>query len=197
MDRMETWDPELIARAQDGDSEAYRSIVERASPGLFRLTFRLTGNVQDAEDAVQDTLIKLHSRLDRFDGRASFGSWLYRVASNCAIDLLRAHKRRARMIQPVGEGVELEETAPATGPGPDRQAYGSELGRVVSQAMRQLLPRERAAFVLRHHEERPIKEIAACLGVTESAAKQLIFRAVRKLRSSLAPEKAAVATRAR
>ena len=101
------------------------------------------------------------------------------------------------MIQPAGEGVELEETAPATGPGPDRQAYGSELGRVVSEALRQLLPRERAAFVLRHHEERPIREIAVCLGVTENSAKQLVFRAVRKLRRALAPEKPAVATRER
>src|SRR5213594_1524854 len=85
-----------LARARQGDSEAFRALVERHSRSIFRLAFRMTGNEQDAEDVVQETFLKAYRRLGQFEQRAHFGSWLYRIAANCAYDALRARARREK-----------------------------------------------------------------------------------------------------
>src|SRR5215212_1228919 len=84
----------VLARARQGDSEAFRELVERHSRSIFRLAFRMTGNEQDAEDLVQETFLRAYKQLHRFDGRAAFGTWLYRIAANCSLDLIRVRKIR-------------------------------------------------------------------------------------------------------
>ena len=192
---METPDGDLVARAQAGDHQAYGALVEQHSRRVFHLAYRITGNEQDAEDVVQETFMKAHRRLDRYESRAGFGSWLFRIATNCALDLLRARKRRVGQTGSE-EPVDIESLA-VSGPGQERELFGSEVQRKVALAMRRLTPSERAAFVLRHFEERPIKEVAAVLRQTDNATKQAIFRAVRKLRSALQPERAPAAVRSR
>jgi len=91
---MEESDAVAVANARDGDQDAFRVLVERHSHALFRLAFRMTGNEQDAEDIVQDTLLRAYRQLDKFESRANFGTWLHRIAANCALDLLRKRKRR-------------------------------------------------------------------------------------------------------
>ena len=71
---------------------AFRSLVERHSRAIFKLAFRMTGHEQDAEDVVQETFVKAHQRLGQFESRAHFGTWLHRVAVNCALDLLRVRR---------------------------------------------------------------------------------------------------------
>jgi len=194
---MEIRDGDLVARARAGDHQAYGALVEQHSRRVFHLAYRITGNEQDAEDVVQDTFIKAHRRLDRYESRAGFGSWLFRIATNCALDLLRARKRRLQAVEPAGgEPVDMESLA-VSAPGQERELYGSEMQHKIALAMKRLTPSERAAFVLRHFEERPIKEVAAMMRQTDNATKQAIFRAVRKLRSALQPDVAAVATRSR
>jgi RNA polymerase sigma-70 factor (ECF subfamily) len=195
---METRDGDLVARAQAGDHQAYGALVEQHSRRVFHLAYRITGNEQDAEDVVQDTFMKAHGRLDRYESRAGFGSWLFRIATNCALDLLRARKRRVQQTEPAGAEEPLDiETLAVSGPAQERALYGSEIQHKVALAMRRLTPSERAAFVLRHFEERPIKEVAAMMQQTDNATKQAIFRAVRKLRSALAPDVAFTAVRSR
>src|SRR5438045_8283479 len=96
-----------LARARRGDSDAFRELVERHSRSVFRLAFRMTGNEQDAEDVVQESLLRAYRQLGRFEARANFGTWLYRITSNCAVDLMRA--RQARHDQTRGE--RLDDTA--------------------------------------------------------------------------------------
>ncbi len=196
--QMETRDGDLVARARAGDHQAYAALVGQHRRPVFHLAYRITGNEQDAEDVVQETFMKAHRRLDRYESRAGFGSWLFRIATNCALDLLRARKRRVGQTEPAGseEPVDIESLA-VSGPGQERELFGSEIQRKVALAMRRLTPSERAAFVLRHFEERPIKEVAAVLRQTDNATKQAIFRAVRKLRSALEPERASAAMRSR
>src|SRR5450432_3214798 len=93
--RMECNDLGLVARARSGDSDAFRVLVERHSRSLFRMAFRMTGNQQDAEDVVQDSFLRAYKQLGKFDERASFGTWLYRIAANCSLDLIRMRKRRS------------------------------------------------------------------------------------------------------
>ena len=83
-------DTAAVALARDGDSEAFRALVDRHSRAVYRLAHRMTGNPQDAEDVVQETFLKAYRQLPRFESRANFGTWLHRIAVNCSIDLIRA-----------------------------------------------------------------------------------------------------------
>jgi RNA polymerase sigma-70 factor, ECF subfamily len=177
-----------VARARAGDEEAFRSLVERHSAAVFRLAFRLTGNESDAEDVVQETFFKAFRQLERFEERARFGSWLHRIAANCAFDLLRSRRGRAKdgpRARVAGEAAFDEQ--PASDPTPDRLLQSLEVHSRVQVALRRLSEQERAAFVLRHFEQMSTREIGRALGVDESAAKQSVFRAVRKLRDALLP----------
>ena len=173
-----------LARAQEGDAEAFRTLVEEHSRQMFRLAYRMTGNEHDAEDVVQETFLRAYSKLGRYDSRAQFSSWLYRIATNYAIDLLR---RRKRWLSSEIDPVECEMPLEAETPGPEQSTYGSEIRAQVEQALAELSPRERVAFVLRHYEGCSIEEIGQVLGTRTNATKNHVFRAVRKLRRKLAP----------
>ncbi len=177
----------VLDRARQGDSEAFRALVEQHSRSVFRLAFRMTGNEQDAEDVVQESFLRAYRQLGRFESRANFGTWLYRIVSNCSVDLMRSKQARHDQVR----GDSLDETAvdlPAADvPGPERMAQSAEIERRVQDALRELSPLERAAFTLRHYEGRSIDEISATLGLGTSAAKHSVFRAVKKLRAALAP----------
>src|SRR5258707_11387868 len=103
---MELTDAGYVARARSGDADAYRVLVERHSRALFRLAYRMTGNEQDAEDVVQESFLRAYRQLGKFDERASFGTWLYRIATNCSLDLVRARKRRMEQTSPAGVEVD-------------------------------------------------------------------------------------------
>jgi RNA polymerase sigma-70 factor, ECF subfamily len=176
----------VLARARQGDGEAFRALVERHSRSVFRLAFRMTGNEQDAEDVVQESFIRAYRQLGRFESRANFGTWLYRITANCAVDLMRAKQSR----HDISRGESLDEaasTATSELPAPDRLAESGEIQQRVAEALNALSPLERAAFTLRHYEGRSIDEISRALNLGTSAAKHSVFRAVKKLRSMLAP----------
>jgi RNA polymerase sigma-70 factor (ECF subfamily) len=187
MDATDTADAAaVLARARQGDSEAFRALVERHSRSVFRLAFRMTGNEQDAEDVVQEAFLRAFKQLGRFESRANFGTWLYRIVANCSVDLMRAKQSRHDMSR--GESIDGAVEMPATdSAGPERLAQSAEIQRRVREALGGLSPLERAAFTLRHHEGRSIEEISRTLGLGTSAAKHSVFRAVKKLRIALAP----------
>jgi RNA polymerase sigma-70 factor (ECF subfamily) len=185
---MEQSDATAVAQVRAGNPDAYRVLVERHSRSVFRLAFRMTGHEQDAEDLVQETFLRAYRQIGKFDGRASFSTWLYRIAANCSLDLIRARKRRPEQQVPVNEeGEELAGTLPAEEPAPDRLAFSGELKELLLPALERLSPAERTAFVLRHYEGMRIEDIATALGVNTGAAKHSVFRAVQKLRRALEP----------
>jgi RNA polymerase sigma-70 factor, ECF subfamily len=175
----------VVERARKGDPEAFRELVEAHSEALFRLAYRLTGNEDMADDVVQETFLRAHRNLHRFDERAQLRTWLFRIASNCAIDGLRRRRRDA--LEPLTDDRPFGETFASSEPGPERQARSREVGEKVRQTMTRLSPLERAAFTLRHYEGQPLAEIGQALGVGEGAVKQAVFRAVQKLRAALQP----------
>jgi RNA polymerase sigma-70 factor (ECF subfamily) len=175
----------VLAQARSGNRDAFRSIVERHSRTVFRVAFRLTRSEQDAEDIVQETFLKAYQDLDRFEARAGVGTWLYRIAANAAIDLMR--RRAARIERGRDASTDVLATLPSAAPGPERQAIGGELRGMVESAMTGLTPLERAAFTLRHLEERPVNEIATLLDQSPTATRHSIFRAVAKVRRALGP----------
>jgi RNA polymerase sigma-70 factor, ECF subfamily len=176
-----------IARARSGDADAFRELVERHSRAVFRVAYRLTGRLEDAEDVVQETFLRAYRQLARFESRANFGTWLHRIASNCAVDLLRARPKRE-----MPEGAEtLERLGGGDGdsalPSPERSLLGAQIRDRIASALDRLSPLERAAFALRHFEGLSIEQIGGTLGLGTSATKHSIFRAVRKMRRELQP----------
>jgi RNA polymerase sigma-70 factor (ECF subfamily) len=147
----------------------------------------MTRNAHDAEDIVQEALLKAYRGLNRFEERSQPGTWLHRITSNCAIDHLRKQKR-------LREDSISDET---TGPSPEalvsrpatlrEMALRGDVGRGVSAAFGRMSDVERTAFVLRHYEGRTLAEIGESLGLSLAATKQAVFRAVRKARAALEP----------
>jgi len=177
-----------VERARSGDSDAFRLLVEQHSRAVFRLAFRMTGNEEDAEDVVQETFLRAYRQLDRYEARSSFSTWLYRIASNYSLDLIRMRKRHEdRRERSSTEDKDILQSIPVNTPGPERMAYGSQVQDHVNAALNELSPQERTAFVLRHFEGLSIEEIGVALGTGTNATKHSIFRAVQKLRRSLEP----------
>lgn len=182
-------DAATVALARDGDSEAFRALVERHSRAVYRLAHRMTGSPSDAEDVVQETFLRAYKQLGRFESRANFGTWLHRIAVNCSIDLIRSRPHReaghdTMDLEHLGAAADADERSQAS---PERLMLSTEVQERIAAAMEGLSRMERAAFVLRHFEGQSIDEISRALGLKTNAAKHSIFRAVKKMRVALEP----------
>jgi len=148
----------------------------------------MTGNEQDAEDLVQETFLRAYKQMHRFDGRATFGTWIYRICANCSLDLIRARKsRKEQQPSTDEETVNWLDRIATRDPSPERLTESGQIAHLLDAALKRLSGMERAAFVLRHYEGCDIEEIARALGVQPNAAKHSVFRAVQKLRRALEP----------
>jgi RNA polymerase sigma-70 factor, ECF subfamily len=187
---MQISDAAAVRQVRSGDRDAFRPLVERYSRMVFVLAYRMTNSESDAEEIVQETFLRAYRALAGFQERANFATWLYRIATNCALDLL---ERRNNQPQAVTETMSDEEETrpetlvPSSAPDPERELYSAELQQRITAAMKLLTPVEKVAFVLRHFEGRTVEEIASTLKVKTGAAKQSIFRAVQKMRAALEP----------
>ncbi|HEV2618765.1 MAG TPA: RNA polymerase sigma factor, partial [Acidobacteriaceae bacterium] len=122
--------------------------------------------------------------------RCAFGTWVYRIAMNCALNLVERRSREASWnAGSLWTESGSERFASGSMAGPEESLLDAEAVQVRERAMEQLTPMERTAFVLRHMEERPMGEIAAALGVPANSVKQAVFRAVGKLRRELKAER--------
>jgi RNA polymerase sigma-70 factor, ECF subfamily len=185
---MEATDLAAVERTRGGDTAAFRVLVERYGRSVFRLAFRMTGNEFDAEDVVQETFLRAFKQLDSYESRSSFGTWLYRIAANYSLDLIRSRKRHAaRHVAATAEQEDVLDSVTTTDPGQDRVYYSSQVKVHLDAALQLLSDQERTAFQLRHFEGKSIEEIGAILDLGASATKNSIFRAVRKVREALEP----------
>jgi RNA polymerase sigma-70 factor, ECF subfamily len=181
-------DQQAIRRVLGGDRDAYRVLMERHFATIFRVTLRITGNDQDAEEAAQEAFLRAYNKLPEFRQTAGFGTWVYRIAMNCALNLVERRGREASWnASPLVTEQGAEMFASASGRGPEQALLDGEATRLRERAMQDLTPMERTAFVLRHMEDQSIDVIAKALGVPANSAKQAVFRAVAKLRTALRP----------
>ena len=186
-------DAVAVERTLAGDRDAYRVLVERHSHSVFRLAYRMTGNRHDAEEVVQEAFLRGYQKLGQFAARANFGTWVYRIAANYAIDRMRQRqKENALRETPRVEDREGTENDPVNrvqdeAPTPERLTQSLELRKQMERALAALSEAERTAFVMRHWEGCGIEEIAGVLKSSSSAAKNTVFRAVQKLRHALQP----------
>ncbi len=187
MFRMGQNDHAAIRAVLSGDKEAYGALVVRHSQSLFRVAYRITRNEADAEDVVQEAFLRGYRKLEGFESRSNFGTWIYRIAVHCALD--RIKHRNGNETSRVGDENDPEQDQVQVADeaaGPDRLLLSGEIGAMQQDAMHGLTATERTAFVLRHMEDCTTEEIAAVLGIAPNAAKQAVFRAVHKLRRRLA-----------
>lgn len=186
-----TVEDERVARARNGDRDAFRRLVEGETRPLYAVAARITRDAALAEDAVQEALFNAWRHLPDFDGRASFRTWLHRIAVNSALEQLRRRGGREQvMAETVDSEAEAEDFLGGHAdelPGPEQLATGGEIGAQVQRQLERMTHLERSAFVLRHHEGQSLEEICGVLAINVSACKQAIFRAVRKLRLALEP----------
>src|SRR3989441_13055980 len=176
-----------VERTLAGDRDAYRVLVERHSHNVFRLAYRMTGNRHDAEEVVQEAFVRGYQELGQFAARANFGTWVYRIAANYAIDRMRQRqKEESRREAPrVGDPDGMENDplnrVKDEAPTPERLTQSIELRKQMEQARAALSDVERTAFEMRHWEVCGSEEIEEVFKVNSKAAKRMVFLSVVKL----------------
>jgi RNA polymerase sigma-70 factor, ECF subfamily len=177
----------LVAAAKKGDLSAFEELVSRYERKIFRLTMNITGNREDAEDAMQDAFLKSYSHLKDFEGNSRFYTWLVRIAANEA--LMRLRKRRPNQFS-LDEPVETEDDLMPReiqdwGPGPDQRFAQTEMREILNKVIGELEPDYRIVFQLRDVDDLSTEETAEAVGISVPAVKSRLLRARLKLREKL------------
>lgn len=183
----DTCDMHLVAAAKNGDHQAYAELCRRHSQRTLRTVLRITRNIADAEDTLQESLLKAYTHIAEFDGRSAFSSWLTRIAINNALTLLR--KRRS---QPVHSFEAIPQAEDFTFPEPTETSHNPEecciqnaLENELAKAIRYLPLSLRDVIRHRYREHASVAQTAKALGISESATKARLFRARSKIRRHL------------
>jgi RNA polymerase sigma-70 factor (ECF subfamily) len=175
-------DCDWVRSAQDGDEEAFAQLVRRHSGGLHRAVARILADDSEAWDVVQMAFLKAWQRLDRYDPRYRFSTWLYRIGTNVAIDLLRSRSSRERIHK---THTEHRLRLVGAGEGAGSRADTNEADRILGQLVRVLTPQQRSAFVLREMQGLDTAEVADVLGCSATTVRNHIFQARKALRSEM------------
>jgi RNA polymerase sigma-70 factor (ECF subfamily) len=171
--------PALTARAARGDATAYSALVARYYASCLRYAEHMLGDRLDAEDTVQETFLRAHLAMDRYDDRQQFKSWIFQILANHCRTMALQRARRARRFP-------RDETALRTAPSP-RTMVSEQFDTIetVRSAVNELEPLLREAFLLKYAEEMSYEEIATILGASVSALKMRVKRACDALRPRL------------
>jgi len=167
-------EPLLVASARAGDAAAFEELVARYEDKIFRLTSNITGNREDAEDAMQDAFLKAYAHLNNFHGESRFYTWLVRIAANEALMRLRKRRPNHFSLDQSIEGDsdlmprELEEWSP----NPEQLYAKSEIDNIVATFVDQLEDEYRIVLVLRDVEELSTQETADALGISGTVVKR-------------------------
>lgn len=179
---------ELVARAKQGDQDAFAQLVEANQNKIYTLAVRMTGNPEDGADMAQEAFLKAWRSLPSFQGDSSFSTWLYRLTSNLCIDFLRREKRQ-KIAAPSVSLDDEDSTVPMDVPdhrfSPEDELERKELRSAVGQALLKLSDEHRQVLVLRELDGLSYSEIANHLGLEEGTVKSRIARARLSLRNIL------------
>lgn len=162
---------------------SFHELVETHKRALYYLALDLTGNHHDAEDLSQEVFIKAHKALHSFRGDSAWYTWLRRIAINTYLNKKR--KKALSMMRFFGDDDDARRKTSAEA-SPAALAEGALLRSHIERALERLSPRERTAFILRHHQDMSIQEVADDMEVADGTVKSLLYRATHKLRGELA-----------
>ncbi len=177
----------LVAAAKRGKTEAFEMLCDRCAHKVLQATKRITKNHEDAEDALQDSFLRAFTHIKRFDGRSSFSTWLTRIAINSALMMLRK-RRAARELSmdtnSTGDTTQNYWQIATTAPNPEKRYIQQERETFLREAVGRLRPGIREMVEVQHFQEFSMKEAAAHIGISISAAKGRMFHAKAALRKS-------------
>lgn len=169
-----------IAAAREGDQGAFEELVRLYEKRVLALTLRMCRNPEDAAEAAQEAFFAAWQGLRSFRGDSSFSTWLYRLASNACVDLLRREGKRQADASLDDEDLNLD--IPASLPSPQEEAERRELGEQIEAGLRALPPEYRQVLVLREMHQLRYEEIGSALGVDVGTVKSRISRGRKRLR---------------
>ena len=180
---------DLVRRAQARDLDAYAELMQRYQRRIYALIYNMTGNNEDTEDLIQDVFLKAYSALEKFQGKSSFYTWVYRIAVNRTINFVKKRKKRqAASLNDVDSGVERDEayvelSSKST---PFRDARNSEIFEKLNAALQKLSEKHRTVVVMHDIEGIPHDRIAEIIGVSSGTVRSRLFYARRQLQADLA-----------
>ena len=184
-------DLELVEQVKQGQVGQFNELVNRHARKIFRLTRHITGNREDAEDALQEAFLKAYSRLPQFQGDSQFYTWLVRIAVNESLMKLRKRKSGGFSVS-LDEPIETEDDflpreIVAWDENPEQKYAQQELQEILDRAVSSLPPIFRTVFVLRDLEQLSTEEAAEALNLSVAAVKSRLLRARLQLREKLSP----------
>ena len=194
--RIRSKDSEIAAAVKAlilaGDREAARDkfseLVATQQRRAVRIAYHYLRDAYDADEAVQDAFVKVFTHITMYREDLPFGVWFTRILVNACLDIGKARARRLRWVMPMGaQGEQAVPDPVAMQPGPEARLMSSERASQIAAAIEQLPDRQRAVFTLCHIAEQSTSDVSAALGVSEATVRVHLFRAIRRLRTLLAP----------
>ncbi len=165
----------LVTRCLQGDTCAFKDIINRYQKIIFNMIYRMTQDFDDAGEITQAVFVKVYENLKKYNTRHKFYSWIYRIAVNEAINFIKRNKK----IQELPEDYKSDEK------NPDAQTHESELNQIISRAIAELNPDFRIIIVLRHFLDYSYRKISDTLGLSEKTVKSRLYSARQILAESL------------
>lgn len=184
-------DKDLVERAKTGDTVAFDELVRKHSPKLYGLVYHMTANHEDTNDLLQDVFAKAYRSLKRFQGKSSFYTWIYSIATNMSLNFLKKRNRRKGQMslddldRQVENDKELIEATMRSTSNPVREANLNELQKRLNDAMMELSDDHRAVVTMFDVQGMPHAEISKILGVSEGTVRSRLFYAHRQLQNYL------------
>ncbi len=174
-------DIELMLRFQKGDGRAFEELVRRHTRGVLNLVYRYLGDASGAEDMAQDVFVKVYRARKKYQPKAKFSTWLYRIAVNHCLNEIRSRRLQPASAAPIDDLLEEPSAAP-----PDAELRREELRRDVKEAINALPENQRMAVLLARYQEMSYEEISEAMGLSMEAVKSVIHRAKETLQQRLA-----------
>jgi RNA polymerase sigma-70 factor, ECF subfamily len=172
---------DLIEQLKRGSQEAFQALVAQCSHNVISTCFGLLDNMEDAEDMAQDVFIEVYKSVHRFRKESDLNTWIYRIAINKSLDLLRKRKRKKRF----GDLRALFHAKAKPADSPHQRLEEAERKEILQQQIGLLAENQRIALVLSQYEKLSNKQIATIMGTSEAAAESLLHRARANLRKHL------------
>ena len=181
-------DRDLVARAQRGDQNAFRALVERYQRRVFQLALGMVKDADDAMDIAQETFVRVHRYLPSFKGDSSFFTWTYRIATNLCLDAARKKSRVERTDLADEDEAEIEaamDPVSAALLGPQRATLNAELRGKLEEALQSLSENHRSILILREIDGLSYEELAQVLKIRKGTVMSRLFHARLKMQKKL------------
>lgn len=185
---MDTTDVRLVELAQNGDHEAFAQLIERYKDKIYRLGYRMLGNRQEAEDMTQETFLRVHTNLERYDGNYKFSTWIFRIGTNLCIDRLRKKKHFAFSLDAQTgeeEGVDRYSFIESDELSPEFQVILSESQKTVRRLIDSLPEKYKSIIVLRYLHDLSLNEISEITELPVTTVKTRMHRGRALLRKKI------------